>query len=126
MVNRRKDYRHCFAAHERLGVAIVSPQHREPVSGSILDLSLGGMRLAMPAPCDLQPGENIEAHIQLSPELQPFIWKAHIVHAAAARGEYGCRFHSPVYAIARETREKLLWTYLLRAQCPPRRHGDHN
>jgi hypothetical protein len=138
MENRRADFRYLFPVKTSLAAECALPDGM--LRGTIVDLSVGGMRVRLdPAP--EQPdgagpsgglkthaggaagidaalaGQTVEVRFSLGE--QTLAIKANVVHVA--RPHLGLRFLPLVDSTANAARERVLWAYLLEEQPRERR-----
>jgi c-di-GMP-binding flagellar brake protein YcgR len=121
MQNRRQFYRHSFAhpAHHPVRLRLLG--HDEPLAGTMLNLSLGGLALRIEGETELEPGTGM-AEISLGPDQPPLTMPVELLHRDAHDPAiYGFRFLPRVDARAEEECERRVWSFLLREQRLQRR-----
>jgi c-di-GMP-binding flagellar brake protein YcgR len=120
MDNRRQDYRHTFEPAERLHVELTRADGSAVLTGEIVNLSVGGMLVALPHACPFKPAERCHVQFAIEPE-RPLAIRAAVVHLAADRAGAGLRFLPLANLDAGEARERALWRFLLDEQRRARR-----
>jgi hypothetical protein len=84
-VERRSDPR----APDSLEIELMSPRFRAPVSGRLVDVSAGGLRVEAPAPVEVGEAVQMAVHV---PGQDPIFVTARVVHVLPGQTETGLSF----------------------------------
>ncbi len=119
MENRRRHYRHQFPATDRLQVTLKSVDSPAQIKGTIVDLSIGGMRVESG---DLKLSENDRWMAEFHLETAPHPMRMH-TERVYAHDNHACgfRFLPPINLNLREDQERQIWKFLLEQQRGERR-----
>lgn len=119
MDNRRADYRHAFRPHERPAIAV----HVRDAAcrGEIVDLSLRGMAIQLESPVPLTPHDRIHAEIEIPGDEKLSLMGEVIHRAQPSSRQFGMRFLLPADLNAAESRDRVLWRFLMQEQRRQRR-----
>ncbi len=123
MENQRQNYRHRFEPEETLRVELQLPGKRIVVSGELLDLSLGGMKLSLlNPPAELQSGKSVTARLvgrdAAHPVALDLVLPSRVVYLRPHEATIHCglRFLPTASANANEAIERALSRFLLSEQ----------
>ncbi len=122
MENRRANYRHSFAMQAGVEVELECVLHSLTIFGRLVDLSVGGMKVRLWAPCvrDLANDDWILcASIPDLPGTPVLLSSVVYSWRDGAVGYCGMRFLPLADAKANEARDQLLWRFLLDEQRQP-------
>src|SRR5262245_49338283 len=126
MDNRRQDERIAFPAAERPSVRLELPGRRESLTGSLLDLSVRGMRVRLggrtrPPVLD----EDLLVHLELPRRPVPLALPGAVVYLERVGPALHCgiRFLPLALPAADDERERTLRRYLAEQQRRPPRRG---
>jgi hypothetical protein len=124
MDNRRSDYRHRFAAEERLPVTVSLVDQPATLKGDIVNLSVNGAAVLFPT----RPGLAARGHFRLSFRLplrtSPLVFEAAVTRrpAEAEPAVVAFRFLPLADPEAEEARQQAVWQFLLEEQRREIRH----
>jgi len=122
MENRRRDYRHPFAAPHRLRVAFLAADDTVLAEGDIANLSVSGMAVVFRHGPPQVAQERWLARLGHPFWPAPLLVPCSLVHAQPAEPyQAGFRFLPMANPTATEERERLLWSFLLEQQRQSRR-----
>jgi hypothetical protein len=117
MENRRFDYRHTFPPDDRLRVEISTTRGRRLLTGEIINLSVGGMAVALgDGAAPPRESDRVRAHFAIPHGLRRLALESAVVHTPAGEGPFGLRFLALDDPDAQDEREKALWVFLLDEQ----------
>lgn len=119
MDNRRQNYRHALSAADRIGVELDLPGRRPGLTGAVADLSVSGMRVRLAdAEVYLPVEERLIARFALPGSEGPVTLSAAVAYTQTHNDARFCgiRFLPSTNPLADETRERLIWRYLLDEQ----------
>jgi|SRR5665213_2062499 len=113
MENRRKNYRHVFAAARRLPVDFLPADSRARLHGELVDLSTGGMRVRMTA-----APKPVIATAELPLPSGTLAVRSLLIYARASGDETLCGFQFlPSESEGADLeREQALWRFLTEEQ----------
>jgi hypothetical protein len=118
MENRRKDYRHRLEAPGRLGAELTPSGRPAAVAAEVIDLSVSGLAVALPAAAAPTVGEACIVRLVATAERLDLKIPAVVIHRhdTPAGSRLGLHFPPLANPAANDNRERVLWRFLLEEQ----------